>query len=70
MIESGLLSTKIFFSSGYTKNWSKEIFVIDSGLKTNPWTYNIKDLNEEKGLLPSKRVIIQNQIAILEKNSI
>ena len=28
--------------------WSKEIFVIDSVLKTNHWTYNIKDLNEEK----------------------
>ena len=33
------------FSKGYTENWSREIFVIDSVLKTNPWTYKIKDLN-------------------------
>ena len=36
---------KNIFSKGYTVNWSKEIFVITSALKTNPWTYNIKDLN-------------------------
>ena len=23
----------------YTINWSREIFIIDSVLKTNPWTY-------------------------------
>ena len=38
---------KNIFSKGYTKNWSKEIFMIDSLLKTNPWTYKIKDLNRE-----------------------
>ena len=32
----------------YTDNWSKEIFIIDSALKTNSWTYKIKDLNGEK----------------------
>ena len=26
----------------------REIFIIDSVLKTNPWTYKIKDLNGEK----------------------
>ena len=31
------------FSEGYTKNWSREIFIIYSVLKTNPWTYKIKD---------------------------
>ena len=36
------------FSKGYTENWSRKIFVIDSFLKTNPWTYKIKDLNLEK----------------------
>ena len=36
------------FSKGYTKNWSREIFFIDSVLKSNPWTYKIKDLNREK----------------------
>ena len=36
------------FSKGYTENWSREIFIIDSVLKTNPWAYKIKDLNGEK----------------------
>ena len=31
------------FSKNYTKNWTREIFVIDSVLKTNPWTYKIKE---------------------------
>ena len=35
---------KNIFSKGYTENWSREIFIIDSVLKTNPWTYKIKDL--------------------------
>ena len=26
------------FSKGYTESWSRNIFVIDSVLKTNPWT--------------------------------
>ena len=39
---------KNIFSKGYTKHWSTEMFVIDSVLKTNPWTYQIKDLNGGK----------------------
>ena len=39
---------KNFFSKSYTENWLREIFIIDSVLKTNPWTYKIKDLNGEK----------------------
>ena len=39
---------KNIFSKGYTKNWSREIFILDSVLKPNPWTYKIKDLNGEK----------------------
>ena len=35
-------------SKGYIENCSREIFIIDSFLKTNPWTYQIKDLNGEK----------------------
>ena len=31
---------KNIFSKAYTENWSREIFVIDSVLKTNPWTYS------------------------------
>ena len=37
---------KNIFSKGYTENWSRETFTINSVLKTNPWTYKIKDLNE------------------------
>ena len=39
---------KNIFSKDYTENWSREIFIIDSVLKTNPWTYKIKDLNGKK----------------------
>ena len=28
---------KNIFIKGYTENWSREIFIIDSILKTNPW---------------------------------
>ena len=34
-------------SNGYTENWWKEIFIVDSVLKTNSWIYKIKDLNGE-----------------------
>ena len=33
---------KNILSKGYTENWSGEIFIIDSVLKTNPWTYKFK----------------------------
>ena len=39
---------KNIFSKGYTENWSRQIFIIDFVLKTNPWTYKLKDLNREK----------------------
>ena len=39
---------KNIFRKGYTENWSREIFTIDYVLKTNPWTYKIKNLNGEK----------------------
>ena len=39
---------KFISSKGYTENWSREMFVIDSVLKTNPWTYKLKDFNGEK----------------------
>ena len=47
MIRSELLSIKIFFSKGYTENWSREIFIINFVLKTNLWTYKFRDLNGE-----------------------
>ena len=36
------------FSKSYTKDWSREIFIIDSVLKTNHRTYKINDLNGGK----------------------
>ena len=39
---------KNIFNKNYTENWSREIFVIESVLETNSWTYKIKDLNGEK----------------------
>ena len=39
-----------FFSKCYTENWSRQIFIINSVLKINPWSYKIKDLNKEKML--------------------
>ena len=51
---------KNIFSKGYTENWSREVFIIDSVLKTNPWTYEIKDLNRknnEKFL--RKRIVVE-----------
>ena len=38
----------IIFSRGYTENWSREIFIVNSVLKTNPGTCKVKDLNGEK----------------------
>ena len=33
---------KNIFSKAYTENWSRKIYIIDSVLKTNPWTYKLK----------------------------
>ena len=39
---------KNIFAKGYTPNWSKEIFIVDKINDTAPYTYNLKDLNEEE----------------------
>ena len=39
---------KNIFSKDYTEKWSREMFIIDSVLKTTPWNYKIKDINREK----------------------
>ena len=39
---------KNIFGKGYTPNWSKEIFIVDKINDTVPYTYNIKDLNDEE----------------------
>ena len=51
---------KNVFSEDYTKYWSTEIFVIDSALKTTPWTYRIKYSNEKKlKKLLRKRIVTE-----------
>ena len=39
---------KNIFAKGYTPNWSKELFIIDKINDTVPYTYNLKDLNDEE----------------------
>ena len=39
---------KNIFAKGYTPNWSKEIFIVDKINDTVPYTYNVKDLNDEE----------------------
>ena len=39
---------KNIFTKGYTPNWSKEIFIVDKINDTVPYTYNLKDLNDEE----------------------
>ena len=39
---------KNIFAKVYTPNWSKEIFVVDKINDTGPYTYNLKDLNDEE----------------------
>ena len=36
------------FEKGYTPNWTEEIFTIDKINMTNPVTYQVRDLNNEK----------------------
>ena len=39
---------KNIFAKGYTCNWSREIFIVNKINDTVPYTYNIKDLNDEE----------------------
>ena len=39
---------KNIFAKGYAPNWSSEIFIVDKINDTVPYTYNLKDLNDEK----------------------
>ena len=41
---------KNIFAKGYTPNWSKELFIFDKINDTVPYTYNIKDLNDEENI--------------------
>ena len=39
---------KNVFAKGYAPNWSSEIFIVDKINDTVPYTYNLKDLNDEE----------------------
>ena len=39
---------KNIFGKGYAPNWSCEIFIVDKINDTVPYTYNLKDLNDEE----------------------
>ena len=39
---------KNIFAKGYTPNWSTEIFIVDKINDTVPYTYHLKDLNDEE----------------------
>ena len=39
---------KNIFAKGYTPNWSTEIFIINQINDAVPYTYNLKDLNDEE----------------------
>ena len=39
---------KNIFAKGYTPNWSREIFVVNKINDAVPYTYNLKDLNDEE----------------------
>ena len=39
---------KNIFAKGYTPNWSKKIFIVNKINDTVPYTYNLKDLNDEE----------------------
>ena len=48
MTESELLSLRIFLVKVTLKTGQQKKVLMDSVLKTNLWTYEIKDLNAEK----------------------
>ena len=39
---------KNIFAKGYAPNWSSEIFIVNKINDTMPYTYNLKDLNDEE----------------------
>ena len=43
-----IFNYKSILNKDYTENWSRELFIIDSVLKTNSWAYKIKYLNAKK----------------------
>ena len=54
----GIPSYESIFSKGYTEHCSEEIFIIDSVLKTNPWTYKIKDNVKIRGIFYQEALLL------------
>ena len=52
VIKSLSANIKDILKKGYTPNWTEEIFTIDKINMTNPVTYQVRDLNNEKILAP------------------
>ena len=52
---------KNIFSKDYTEYWSREIFIIDSVLKTNPCSCKLKGLNARKiiGSFYQKKIVVE-----------
>ena len=44
----GISRYKNIFAKGYAPNWSSEIFIINKINYTVPYTYTLKDLNDEE----------------------
>ena len=57
---------------GYTPNWTEEIFLVDKIQSTNPITYRLKDLNNEKykAAFMSLNYFRQNRMYFALKKSI
>ena len=53
---------KNIFAKGYTPNWSSEIFIVDKINDAVPYTYNLKDLNDEEIIGSSYDKELQNTI--------
>ena len=53
---------KNIFAKGWIPNWSEEIFVIEKGKNTVPWTYVISDLNGENFLKRFRKKNCKKQI--------
>ena len=60
------------FDKGYTPNWTEEIFLVDKIQSTNPITYRLKDLNNEKykAAFMSLNYFRQNRMYFALKKSI
>ena len=67
---------KRHFEKGYNPNWTEEIFTIDKINMTNPVSYQVRDLNNEKNLgsfytrelSPAKQNIFRIENIIKRKN--